>query len=197
MSAADGVANQSGGESRKAQIIWPASCLLNDMEYEPTMAEAGGGHVLADGIDFGDVPPDVNALLQMGVAAYRTNRREADRIFRSALEAAPDALPIYFCLYKIHTYQGDTDEALHMAEAGLKEAARQADWDADWQNWQRDDRADDGPGRFGLYTLKALAFIHLRRGESDDACRILDKLSELDPNGNVGWTVVSALADGL
>jgi hypothetical protein len=55
----------------------------------------------------------------------------------------------------------------------------------------------DGAGRFALYTLKALAFIHLRQDKPEAAHRILDRLRQLDPTGAVGWPVVAALAEGL
>ena len=89
-----------------------------------------------DTINFGDLPEEIDALLQQGVAVYRHDRAQADRLFRRALAAAPAELPIYFCLYKIHTYQGHLDEAKAVAECGLSEAASQAGWNADWRQWQ-------------------------------------------------------------
>ena len=62
-------------------------------------------------INFGDLPEEIDALLQQGVAAYRRDHARADRLFRQALAAAPHELPTYFCLYKIHTYQGHLEEA--------------------------------------------------------------------------------------
>lgn len=150
-----------------------------------------------DTINFGDLPEDIDALLQQGVAAYRHDHAQADRLFRQALAAAPAQLPIYFCLYKIHTYQGHLDEAQSAAENGLKEAADQAGWDADWRQWQPQPVIPDGPGRFALYTLKALAFIHLRRNEQHLADEMLAALRRLDPAGAVGWPVVAALAAGV
>ena len=55
----------------------------------------------------------------------------------------------------------------------------------------------DGAGRFALYTLKALAFIHLRKDDLPSARHMLDALRQLDPTGAVGWPVVAALADGI
>lgn len=147
-------------------------------------------------VDFGELPPAIDALLQQGVAAYRRDKPRADQLFRQALAAAPQELPIYLCLYKIHTYQGSLDEALHMAERGLREAARQAGWNMDWRAWRPPSAPQDGPGRFALYTLKALAFIHLRRDEREQAQEALAALRRLDPTGAVGWPVVAALADG-
>ncbi len=148
-------------------------------------------------INFGDLPEEINALLQQGVAIYRHDRAKADRLFRQALAQAPAQLPTYFCLYKIHTYQGHLEEAQIAAERGLKEAAAQAGWDADWRQWQPQPIIPDGPGRFALYTLKALTFIHLRQNDRHQADRMLAALQRLDPAGTIGWPVVAALADGL
>ncbi|CAN5244365.1 hypothetical protein BH10PSE13_BH10PSE13_18500 [soil metagenome] len=150
-----------------------------------------------DGVDFGDLPEAINALLQAGVQAHRTDRGEADRLFRAALDADPAALPTYLCLYKIHAYQGHLADARTIACAGLAEAVRQAKWPADWRAWTRPDPMPDGPGRFALYTLKALAFIALRAGRVQDAEAKLAVLRDLDPQGIVGWPVVAALAEGV
>jgi len=150
-----------------------------------------------DTINFGELPEKIDALLQQGVAVYRRDHAQADRLFRRALADAPAELPIYFCLYKIHTYQGHLDEAKAVAESGLSEAARQAGWNTDWRQWQPQPVVPDGPGRFALYTLKALAFIHLRRGEQHQANQMLAALQRLDPTGAVGWPVVAALCEGV
>ncbi|POF33829.1 hypothetical protein [Roseibium marinum] len=154
-------------------------------------------HLEPDPIDFGALPDAVNTLLQQGVRAYRHDHTEADRLFRQALDAAPSELPVYFCLYKIHTYQGHLDQALAAAEGGLAEAARQAGWDLDWRQWSSAPLASKGPGRFALYTLKALAFIHLRKDDIQMALEMLAALKKLDPTGSTGWPVISALAAGL
>jgi hypothetical protein len=54
-----------------------------------------------------------------------------------------------------------------------------------------------GRGHFGLYTLEALAFIHLRRGEKAITQRCLDKISEVGTMETVGGAVIAALAAGL
>ncbi len=149
-----------------------------------------------DIINFGEISDEINDILQEGVAAYRRDKKRADELFRKALSAAPTELPDY-CLYKIHTYQGNLDDALAMAESGLKEGARQAGWPLDWHEWKPQPESLDGPGRFAMYTLKALAFISLRRDEQERAHHILDTLKWLDPTGQVGWPVIAALADGL
>lgn len=151
----------------------------------------------SDAINFGELPPEIDSLLQQGVISYRRDPLEADRIFRRALDVAPGELAVYFCLYKTHTYRGRLDEAQRIAERGLREAAQQAGWDADWRDWQPQADLPDGAGRFALYTLKALAFIHLRKDDQGQALELLAALRRLDPTGAVGWPVVAALADGL
>jgi len=152
-----------------------------------------------DLINFGEVLPEVNEILQRGVALYRHDPQGADLAFREALALAPDALPTYLCLYKIHTYQGNLDEGLAIARAGLAEAARQGGLDPDWSQWKPGQIPDDveSPGHFALYTLKALAFIHLRRDENEISRRCLAKIEELGAMETVGGTVIAALADGV
>ncbi len=153
-----------------------------------------------DLVDFGDgVLPEVNEILQRGVSLYRHDAAGADAAFREALALRPDALPTYLCLYKIHTYQGNLDEALAIAQAGLAEAARQAGLDPDWARWAPGQISADvnGAGHFGLYTLKALAFIHLRRDEKEKSRRCLDKIAELGAMETVGGSVIAALAAGV
>ncbi len=49
-------------------------------------------------INFGEVLPEVNEILQRGVGLYRRDPGAADKAFREALELAPDQLPTYLCL---------------------------------------------------------------------------------------------------
>ena len=148
-------------------------------------------------INFGELPPEIDALLQKGVIAYRRDFGQAEKLFREALAAGPEELPTYYCLNKIHTYHGNLDEARAAAQTGMRKAARQAGWPDDWREWVPQGHIPDGAGRFALYTLKALAFIHLRRDEKSEAEAILDALRKLDPTGAVGWPVIAELAAGL
>lgn len=147
-------------------------------------------------IDFGPLPEAVDALLQAGVRAHRTDKAAAEALFRAALAEAPDALPVHLCLYKIHAYAGDGDAALEAVEAAIAEAARQAGLPPDWLKWPPFP-GQEGPERFALYSLKALAFIRLKRGEPEAARAALDTLARLDPHDQVGSRVVAALAEGV
>jgi hypothetical protein len=150
----------------------------------------------AEGLDFGATPGPVDTLLQQGVVAYRSDRMRADRLFRQALDLAPEALAAYFCLYKIHTYMGNLEVARGAALAGMREAARQAGWPGDPRLWPRRQSQATGAARFAVFTLKALSFIDLKRGDRAAADAHLRILEEVDPAGSVGWPVIAALADG-
>ena len=92
----------------------------------------------AEGVNFGALPGVVDTLLQQGVVAYRSDRVRADRLFRQALDLAPEALAAYLCLYKIHTYMGNLEVRAGIAALdGMREAARQAGWSADPKLWPK------------------------------------------------------------
>jgi len=150
-----------------------------------------------DPINFGEVPADVDEILQQGVVSYRTSPATAEACFRRALSVAPEVLPVYFCLYKIHSYQGELSAALAAASAGLAEAKRQAGLSGDIADWPCSLEVAHGPRRFLLYTLKALAFIHLKLGSPGEAQKILEQLRRLDPTNQVGWSVVAELGAAL
>jgi hypothetical protein len=151
----------------------------------------------SDAVNFGDLSPTTNELLQQGVVAYRSDRAQADRIFREALARSPHELAAYLCLYKIHTYMGSLDFAAEVARNGLREAARQAGWSSDPKLWPSKAEARDGAARFALFTLKALSFIELKRGRGEAATEYLRILSRSDPDGTVGWKVIQDLAQGI
>jgi hypothetical protein len=112
---------------------------------------------------------------------------------------APDALPVYFSLYKFYFYKGDLKNAELAARMGLSAAARVGQFAADWDVLKPDsvDWSDyASPAHFYLFTLKALAFIRLRCGDAGESLSILAKLAELDPRDSVGAAVIRAIAEG-
>ncbi len=150
----------------------------------------------ADAVGFAAPSPETDELLRQGVAAYRNDRTEADRLFREAVAQAPHELAAYFCLYKIHCYMGQLDVAADFAIAGMREAAQQAGWDEDPRQWPPQNAASAGPQRFALFTLKALSFIELRRGNKENALNCHGMLEMADPSNSVGWSVIDVLAQG-
>lgn len=146
----------------------------------------------ADAFFGGELPPTVRHL----VAQARGQRREEAAVaLWAAVLIAPQALPVYYLLYKLHAGIGELELALRAAERGLSAAAAAAGLQADWRQVgpQDADFRQPGPARFWLFTLKALAFLHTRRGDGALAAAILQRLQLLDPQDQVGAGVVASM----
>ncbi|MDY0013332.1 MAG: hypothetical protein RBS40_10635 [Rhodocyclaceae bacterium] len=152
-----------------------------------------------DLVDFGPLPPHINALLQQGVACHRSDPARARALFGSAIQLAPDALPAYRALFKHLNRLREFDAALEVAATGLLEATRQAGVSPDWRLWRRAELGDlqEAPQRFLLQFLKAIAFIQLRRGQPAITREALAQLQALDPEDGCGASVLAALLDEM
>jgi hypothetical protein len=139
-----------------------------------------------DKLDFGALPPEIDRLLQQGVASHFTDPAAAEASFRAAITLDPTALSAYRCLVKHQNRQRQFASALLTVHAWLTEASRQAGLDTDWQNWTT------APAS-ALAALKALAFIELRSGRPDAAAAALAVLQKLDPADGLGGSVIAAL----
>lgn len=146
----------------------------------------------------GDAPPDVTDLLERATLSW-ADTQQAETLLWQAHRKAPDALPVYFSLYKFYFYKGNMEQAELAARMALLAAAMQGGFNADWRelNVESADWQDyAAPSHFFLFSLKALAFILLRRGESGESAAILGKLAELDPRDSVGASVIRSIAQG-
>lgn len=156
--------------------------------------------IFQERVRFGrDIPPEVNACLQQAVACANDFEQARAWLYR-ARDIEPDQLEVYIALYKFCFYRGHLDEAESIALQALQQSARRGEFDADWQ--QLDSQSadwcqDEGPARVYLYSLKALSFIRLRKGEQALARQQLDKLRELDVNDLVGASVIMDLAQAM
>jgi hypothetical protein len=145
----------------------------------------------------GEASPVITQLLQEAAAVYQQTSR-AEAILWSAQAIDPACLPVYFALYKFYFYKFRLEDAEKVAIMGLNTAAQQGGFSAEWShltltsaNWS----STDGPQHFYLFTLKALAFIHLRLGKREASLVILKKIQELDPTDTVGSSVIRDLAN--
>ena len=150
----------------------------------------------ADEFFGGDVPDFVRHLLHQAVQAPRG---EAGALLWSAQALAPQALAIYYALYKHHAGQREFELAERAACRGLLEAAKQAGLAEDWRQVLPGslpaavDFSRIGAARFWLFTLKALAFIALRRERPDEARQLLARIAALDPQARIGGDVIATL----
>lgn len=146
-----------------------------------------------------NIPDHINAYLQQAVAAY-DEPDLAERLLWQAQQMDPDQLEVYVALYKFYFYKNWIDEAQGAVFVALKKSAELGNFNADW-NQLTPASADwyslENPQRLYLYALKALSFIRLRQSDVDGAENILRKLRELDPDDQVGGSVLQALATAM
>jgi Tfp pilus assembly protein PilF len=149
----------------------------------------------------GSVPEAAGELLARARAAWR-DVPAATALLAEALAIAPACLPLHYARYKFHSSHGQYALAEAAARGALAEAARQAGISADWRALDRTvdagiDWADvHGAAHFYLFTLKALAYLRLRRGDLTEAHALLDALARLDPGDRVGAAVTRSLLQG-
>ena len=144
----------------------------------------------------GPIPAAVDHRLEDAAASY-ADGAHAETLLLEAWTLDPSCLPVYFALYKFYFYKSRLADAERIALAALGTVASQAGIPADWRQLtlQSADWTDTrGPQHFYLFSLKALAFIRLRRGRADETRALLAKLAELDPRDTVGGSVIGSLA---
>lgn len=147
---------------------------------------------------FGDVPEHIDALLQAAVKA-RPEPAACEELLWEAHRMGPRVLPVFHALYKFYFNRKRFADAERVALIGLEAASREGGYPADWRALRADsaDWTREGAPRFTLFTLKALAFINLRRECIEEARAILDTLATIDPLDQVGYGVIAALAKGV
>ena len=154
-----------------------------------------------DNVMFGPkVPAEIDHYLQQAVKAHEDDPEKAEQLLWKAQRLDPRQLEVYIALYKFYFYKARLDEADQVTQLALKMCAEVGEFAEDWQ--QLDENSTDwnqpaGAARIYLYTLKALSFIRLRQERQEDAEQILNKLDQLDPDDQVGHSVLRQLAEGM
>lgn len=145
------------------------------------------------------IPVEVNALLQRA-AACTDDFVQAERALLAARALAPAQLEVFIALYKLYFYRGFTERAEQVVFAALNTAAERGGFDPDWRALDAasaDWGASESPARVYLYSLKALSFIRLRQNDTAAAGALLAALRRLDPDDQVGASVLESLAEAL
>jgi hypothetical protein len=151
-------------------------------------------------VHFGfNIEPQANAELQRA-ASLISSREASSEALIQAEQIAPEQIEVLIARYKFHFYQGETEIAEDLVLKALALAAQQGNFNQDW--YQLDANSADwqyprGAGRFFLYSLKALAFIRLRQDKPGEAESILQALSRIDPDDQVGANVIRDLLDAV
>lgn len=155
-------------------------------------------------VEFGcNIQPEINDCLQQAVACAEDFERARDHLYRArelARNMQQDQLEVYIALYKFCFYRGHLDEAEQVVLEALQESARRGGFAEDWN--QLDETSADwtqqqGPARVYLYSMKALAFILLRKKRHAEAKRVLEKLAALDTLDLVGGSVIMVLSEAI
>ncbi len=155
-----------------------------------------------DSVLFGmSILPATNNRLQYAVAARHHDNSEAENVLWEARAEDPTCLPVYFALYKFYANSNKLERAERAARLALAESSRQAGVYSDWKKLSRDPQRKtlyaSEAGLFYLFSLKALAFIKLRRQHWVEAGDILRHLTKLDPEDRCGGSVVLAMAKAV
>jgi len=154
----------------------------------------------ADEFFGGGVPESIRPLMHQAAQAARG---EVGALLWTAQALAPQCLTVYYALYKHHAGRREFDQAEGAAQRGLQEAARLCGLQADWRQVASAtlpaglDFGANGPARFWLFTLKALAFIALRRQRPAEARELLARITALHPHSGIGDDVVATMLASL
>ena len=146
----------------------------------------------------GDTSGEVSSLLERAMRAY-DDTQLAETLLWQAHRLDSNALPVYFSLYKFYFYKGNLEQAELAVRMALLSAAMQGGFNADWRDLKADSADwynNEGCAHFYLFSLKALGFIRLRRGDKTESAAILAKMEEIDPRDSVGASVIRSIAEG-
>ena len=144
----------------------------------------------------------VSAAVAQRIEAAKAGPREQLAAQLWAIQAdAPECLPVYYLLYKHHAGRRELQEAERAALLGLSRAGLAAGLPRDPEAalgapQLRANFQPNGPARFWLFTLKALAFIRMRSERLDEARALLGLIGRLDPDHSTGSDVTEALLHG-
>lgn len=154
--------------------------------------------LIEERVRFGsNVPDAANQCLQEAAATPQADRAEAMLTRASVL--SPEVLAVDVARYKFYFYRGQLAEAEAVVRGTLAKAAAQGGFAEDWHQHDQPlaGREDaEGPQRYYLYALKALAFISLRLDDRAQAGEILVALRLMDPRDLIGASVIEDLMAG-
>jgi len=142
-----------------------------------------------------DVSPSIRLLLETAMKSYQ-DKLSAETLLKQAFEMDPSVLDTYVVFYKFYFYHKLISKAEEWVYLALNSASKQGGFDNDWRKLNNDSALWDhldSPERIYLYSLKALSFLRLKQGDFETPREVLNKLEVLDPQDQVGWTVIAQM----
>lgn len=127
--------------------------------------------------------------------------QRAERLLQEVRSQLPDASEVKIALFKMYAYAYRCEESLDLIYQVLEQTALSQGFSPDWPTLSLRDidyrNPVVGPTRQFLYSLKALGFVSMRNSDLTIAKKALAKLAELDPDDQVGGSVVHRILSGL
>lgn len=142
-----------------------------------------------------EVIPSVRILLESAMKNY-ADRDKSETLLQQAFSIDPTVLDTYVVYYKFYFYHRLLSNAEQWVYLALEKASIQGEFDHRWEKLAPTSACWDtleGPERIYLYSLKALAFLRMKQGDFQLPKVVLNKLEELDPQDQVGWSVVEQM----
>ncbi|NVO15041.1 MAG: hypothetical protein HXX10_13485 [Rhodoplanes sp.] len=139
--------------------------------------------------DIGEDDAAAISDLLAGAPCARSDPATAERAVTMALALAPDDVEARLAAYRFYFYNHRLAEALPHAAAIVVQSARRLNVATDWRLVRPEDAAfsdlDDAPSLY-LQALLAWGYCSARLGRTEDGCRALEKVVELDPRDRFG-----------
>lgn len=145
------------------------------------------------------IPLELQQLLRADLNV-KEDWQQAEQLLLKARLALPQQMEILIALYKLYAYSNRFAESLEIINEVLRLTAAAVGFNRDWRSLDSGSAQwypARGSVRQYLYSLKATGFVSLRSGDIDTAFAVLSKLSELDPQDQVGGSVVLEMAESL
>lgn len=135
------------------------------------------------------MPQQASELIAQASLAYGSGKEEA--LLLKANFIAPNNLSTLVALYRCYYYQHRLEDAQRVAQRALSIAASRVGFPDDWRQLNESELAHAvyqsmGLVRFYMTTLKADAYLYLRRGEIAEGRARLEKVAELDSSDHFG-----------
>jgi len=159
---------------------------------------AGEDIFLTHAVLGGGLPAEAERHLWAASRSYHLGD-VAETHLLQAQRAAPYHVAVLIGLYRFYFYKGRLAQALDIAKACLKTAARENNFAGEWRLVSAGEaefgRWDALWPRFYLFTLKGYAYLNMRLGNLEEGRDAVTKLLDLDPSDKVGAKVLLGILD--